>query len=86
MKPIGNRVLILPTDQDSEEISPGGIVLIKKDIPPSTRGRVVSVGPKAEAVLKVGDNVQYGQHSGHEIEWEDKTHLIMKDSDIICIL
>lgn len=86
MKPLKNRVLVLPTDQETESVSSSGIVLIEQEVKPSTRGVVVALGPDVEHTVNVGDHVQYSQHSGVEIEWENKVHIIMRDTEIICVL
>jgi chaperonin GroES len=36
--------------------------------------------------VKVGNIVLYGKYSGTEIKVEDKTYLIMKQSDILAII
>lgn len=86
LKPIANRIIISPTDQDTEEIRQSGLITLKKEIPPSTKGIVMATGPRVSADVKVGDRVQYGQFSGAELEWEGKDYLIMRDTEIICIL
>lgn len=86
IKPLANRVLVRPTDQDPEEKTPGGIIVVKHNIPPSTEGMVVALGPTVESTLNIGDKIKYGNHSGVEIEWEGKAHIIMRDSEIICVL
>jgi chaperonin GroES len=86
LKPIANRIIVSPTDQGSEETRESGLITLKKEVPPSTRGVIVAVGPRIEQPIKVGDNVVYGQHSGAEVEWEGKNYLIMRDTEIICVL
>ena len=86
MKPLSNRILILPTDQDREERTASGIITLRKDIPPSTTGKVVLIGPKITEDIKEGDSVKYGQHSGVPLNWEGKDYLIMRDTEIICVL
>lgn len=86
IKPVGNRVLILPTDQEREEKTASGIIIPRNDIPPSTRGKVVALGTNIKDEIKIGDNVLYSQHSGIPFDWDGKEHLMMKDTEIICIL
>lgn len=85
IKPLSNRVVVIPTDQNSEEVRESGLIVLNKEIPPSTKGIVVAIGPKV-LDLAVGDKVQYGQHSGAPFPWEDKDYLIMRDTEIICVL
>lgn len=86
IKPIANRVLIIPTDQDTEIKRSSGIIELRKDIPPSTEGKVIALGSKVTYDLKIGDSVKYGQHSGVPCEWEGKNYLIMRETELICIL
>lgn len=86
LKPIQNRIIISPIDQDTEEVRPSGIIAIKKDVPPSTRGTVLAIGDRVSSYVKVGDTVQYAEQSGRILEWEDKEYLIMREPDIICVL
>lgn len=86
IKPLANRLIISPTDQNPEEIRESGLITIKKDVPPSTKGKVLAVGDKVSAEVKVGDVVQYGQHSGIPLPWEGQDYLIMRETEIICVL
>jgi co-chaperonin GroES (HSP10) len=86
VKPLANRVIISPTDQETEEVRASGLITMKKELPPSTRGKVMAIGEKVSADIKVGDLVQYGQHSGIIFAWEEKEYLIMREPDIICVL
>jgi len=79
-------MIIAPTDQETEETTKSGIITLRKDIPPSVRGKVLSVGPLVTKDVKVGDLVQYGQHSGAPLNWEGKDYLIMRETELICVL
>lgn len=86
LKPIQDRIIISPIDQDSEEVRDSGLITLKKEVPPSTRGTVLAKGDKVSSDIKVGDIVQYAQQSGRMLEWEGKDYLIMREPDIICVL
>jgi chaperonin GroES len=86
LKPIANRLIILPTDQDSEIVMPSGLITLRNEVPPSTVGKVISMGPKVSDDIKVGDTVKYGQHSGAPLPWEGKEYLIMRETELICVL
>jgi len=86
IKPLADRIMIIPIDQNSEEVRASGLITVKKDIPPSTKGKVLALGATVSNEIKVGDLVQYGQHSGIPITWEDKDYLIMREKELICIL
>ena len=86
LKPIQNRIIISPIDQNSEEVRASGLITLTKEVPPSTRGTVLAIGDKVSPDIKVGDTVQYAQQSGRMLEWEGKDYLIMREPDIICVL
>jgi len=85
VKPLANRVMVLPVDQETEEVRASGLITMKSDPPPSTRGKVIAIGEKVLDV-KVGDLVQYGQHAGSVFPWEEKEYLMIREPDIICVL
>ena len=87
IKPLADRVLILPAPAEEKTI--GGIIIpdIAKEKP--LQGKVVAVGhgtKDEEMVLKEGDTVLYGKYSGTEIEHEGEKYLIMRQSDILAVL
>ena len=87
VKPLADRVLILPAPAEEKTI--GGIIIpdTAKEIP--LQGNVVAVGngtKDEEMVVKVGDEVLYGKYSGTELEFEGTKYLIMRQSDVLAIL
>lgn len=86
-KPLGDRVLVEPNQQ--EEKTAGGIFIPDTAKEKPTQGRVVATGPgkKDEPMtLKVGDVVLYNKYSGTEFTIEGKNYLIMKESDIFATI
>ena len=90
-KPLGDRVIIEPAEK--EEKTSSGIILTDSAQEKPQRGKVVAVGRGAyengqlvELEVKVGDEVIYGKYSGSEIKIEDKSVLIMKESEILAIV
>lgn len=86
LKPLFNRMIIQPLDQGREVTTASGLITLRDEIPPSTRGKVLSIGPKVTNDVKVGDVVQYGQHSGAPLHWEGEDYLIMRETELICVL
>ncbi len=92
LKPLGNRVVIEPLEQ--EEITAGGIVLPETAKEKPQKGKVLSVGPgdrndKGERVamdVAEGDTVLFAKYSGTEIKVDGKKLLILRESDILAIL
>ena len=74
IKPLADRVLILPAPAAKEK---------------PLKGEVVAVGhgtKDEEMVLKAGDTVLYGKYAGTELEVEGKKYLIMRQSDVLAVL
>ena len=87
LKPLADRVLILPTP--AEEVTAAGIIIPDSAKEKPLRGTVLATGngtKDEEMVVKKGDNVLYGKYAGTEIELEGTKYLIMRQSDILAIL
>ena len=87
IKPIADRVVILPAP--AEEKTASGIFIPDTAKENPQRGTVVAVGDgkKEEPItVKVGDEVLYGKYAGTEITYEGKEYLIMRESDIYAII
>ena len=86
IKPLADRVLVLPT---AAEEKVGGIIIPDTAKEKPLQGEVVAVGngtKDEEMILKVGDKVLYGKYSGTELEYEGVKYLIMRQSDVLAIL
>jgi chaperonin GroES len=92
VKPLGDRVLLRP--EDEEEQVKGGIIIPDTAKEKPQRGKVVAVGDgktddsgkKIELSVKPGNVVLYGKYSGTEVRLDDEDHLIMPEGDILAIL
>ena len=87
IKPLADRVLILPAPAEEKTI--GGINIPDTAKEKPLQGEVVAVGhgtKDVEMVLKVGDTVLYGKYSGTEIEYEGVKYLMMRQSDVLAVL
>ena len=87
IKPLADRVLILPAPAEEKTI--GGIIIPDTAKEKPLQGKVVAVGhgtKDEEMVLKEGDTVLYGKYSGTEIEHEGEKYFIMRKSDILAVL
>lgn len=87
IKPLADRVLILPAPAEEKTI--GGIIIPDTAKEKPLQGKVVAVGhgtKDEEMVIKEGDTVLYGKYSGTEIEHEGEKYLIMRQSDILAVL
>lgn len=87
IKPLADRVLILP--QPAEEKTIGGIIIPDTAKEKPLQGKVVAVGngtKDEEMVIAVGDQVLYGKYAGSELEFEGEKYLIMRQSDVLAVL
>ena len=87
IKPLADRVLILPAPAEEKTI--GGIIIPDTAKEKPLKGEVIAVGngtKDEEMVLKLGDTVLYGKYAGTELEFEGKKYLIMRQSDVVAVL
>jgi len=92
LKPLGNRVVVEPLEQ--EEVTAGGIVLPETAKEKPQQGIVLSIGPgdrdedgkRIPMDVAVGDKVLFAKYSGTEIKIEGKKLLILRESDLLAIV
>ncbi len=91
VKPLGDRVVILPRE-DAEEMR-GGLYIPDTAKEKPQQGEVVAVGPgrfeKGERVpmeLAQGQTVLYGKYSGTEVTFDNEQYLILKESDVLAVI
>ncbi len=87
IKPLGDRVVVLPAP--AEEKTSSGIIIPDTAQEKPQRGTVVAVGSGTETEkmeVKAGDTVLYGKYSGTEISMDGKDYLILRQSDILAIV
>lgn len=87
IKPLADRVLILPLEAETKTAS--GIIIPDTAKEKPQKGSVVAVGPgtnDAPVTVKVGDTVLYGKYAGTELKLESVDYLIMRESDILAIV
>jgi chaperonin GroES len=89
LQPLGDRVVIRPTER--EKMTKGGIVLPDTAKEKPQEGEVVAVGPgklseegnRIAMEVKVGDRVIYARYAGTEIKVDDEELIIARESDIL---
>ena len=87
IKPLADRVLILPAPAEEKTI--GGIIIPDTAKEKPLKGEVVATGNGTndeEMILKVGDTVLYGKYAGTELEFEGKKYLMMRQSDVLAVV
>jgi len=92
LRPLGDRVLVEPTER--EEMTASGIYVPETAKERPQEGVVVAVGPGRKdddgkvipMDVKQGDRVLYAKYGGTEVKLEEKKYLILKETDILAIL
>jgi len=92
IKPLADRVVVKPTEQ--EEVKQGTIIIPDTAKEKPQQGEIVAVGPgkitengtKVKLEVKVGDKVLYGKYSGTEVTIGGEDYLIMRESDVLAII
>ena len=93
LKPLGDRVIIEPSE-DQSDTSPGGIIIPDTAKEKPQQGKVVAVGPGRttderkliDMPIKNGDSVIYSKYAGTEYNEEGTEYLIVRESDILAIV
>ncbi|MCI0440335.1 MAG: co-chaperone GroES [Chloroflexi bacterium] len=88
-KPLGNRVVIEPAEQ--EEQMRGGIYIPDTAKEKPQEGTVVAVGPgrlsddgaRIPMEVQVGDTVVYSKYAGTEYKEGDNEYLVLREDDIL---
>jgi chaperonin GroES len=92
IRPLGDRVLIEP--QEQEEKTASGIYIPETAKEKPQEGTVIAAGEgrrdddgeRIAMDVKVGDRVLFAKYAGTEIKLDGKKLLIMKEADILGIL
>lgn len=90
LTPLANNVLVKVKEVPSATAS--GIYIPEKAKERPTEGKVVAVGPGRThpdtakllpTTVQVGHSVLYGKYDGTELKYNDETHQMIKDDDIL---
>jgi chaperonin GroES len=92
LKPLADRLVVEPTEQ--EEMTASGIYVPETAKEKPQEGKVVAVGPgrrdeagkRIEMDVAEGDRVLYAKYAGTEVKLASKKYLILKESDILAIV
>ena len=91
-RPLHDRVLVRRVESD--EKTPGGIIIPDTAQEKPMEGEVIEVGSGARDEIgkivpldvKKGDKILFGKWSGTEVKMSGEEYLIMKESDIMGIV
>jgi len=92
VKPLGDRVLVHPIEQD--EVKKGGIIIPDTAKEKPQEGKVVAIGTGKRDdngklipfEVKKGDRVLISKYGGTEIKIDGKELLIMREDDILGVI
>jgi len=92
LKPLGNRVVVEPTE--AEEVTALGIVLPETAKEKPQKGVVIAAGPgdrddegnRIAMDVKVGDSVLFAKYAGTELKLDGKKLLILRETDLLAIV
>ena len=92
LKPLGDRVLVKPIEQ--EEVKRSGIIIPDTAKEKPQEGEIIAVGKGKmtddgkliQMDVKPGDRILYGKYSGTEVKIDDQEYLIMHQEDILGII
>jgi chaperonin GroES len=92
VKPLSDRVVVKPLDEDEQ--MRGGLYIPDTAKEKPSQGEIVAVGPgklsddgtRLDMDVSVGDKVLYGKYSGTDVTLEGEEYLILRESDVLAIV
>ena len=92
IKPLGDRVLVQPVEED--EVNKGGIIIPDTAKEKPQEGKVIAVGTgklddDGKVIpfnVKKGDLVLMPKYGGTEVKIDDKAYQIVREDDILAII
>jgi len=92
VKPLGDRVLVQPLEQD--EVKKGGIIIPDTAKEKPQEGKVIALGTGKRDddgklvpfTVKKGDRVLISKYGGTEIKIDGNDYLIMREEDILGVI
>ena len=93
LQPLGDRVVVKPTD-DAEARTPSGLVIPDTAKEKPQIGEVVAVGPGARddngdriaMEVSVGDRVLYSKFAGTEVKFDGGEYLVLSERDLLAVV
>ncbi|PVX52039.1 chaperonin GroES [Balneicella halophila] len=87
LKTVLNKIIVEPVEAEAKTAS--GIIIPDSAQEKPQKGKVVAVGAgKSDEPMEVkeGDTILYGKYAGTEVEVDDRTYMVMSQSDVLIIL
>lgn len=83
LQPLGQNVILDMTDENSEQVTAGGIIIPDTAKEKPIYARVAAIGNIEDAAISIGDTVFFKKFSGTELEFEGKKYLIIPYADLL---
>ena len=92
VKPLGNRVVVEPMEQ--EDVTASGIFVPDSAKEKPQQGMILAAGPgdrddngnRIAMDVKVGDKVLFAKYAGTELKLDGKKLLILRETDLLGIV
>jgi chaperonin GroES len=92
IRPLGDRVVVEPTEQ--EDVTASGLFLPETAKEKPQEGKILAAGPgdrdedgeRIPMDVQIGDKVLYAKYSGTEVKMDGKKLLILRESDILAVI
>ena len=92
IRPLGDRVLVKPTEKEKQER--GGLIIPdtakekpqEGEVVAAGKGKVAEDGKVLPMDVKAGDKILYGKYSGTEIKIDGDEFIIMREEEVLGIL
>jgi chaperonin GroES len=92
LKPLGDRIVVKPKDED-EPMTTSGLVIPDTAKEKPQLGEVLAVGPgefkdgdRVPVDVSVGDVVFYSKYGGTEVKYEGDDYLILSSRDVLAVI
>jgi len=91
IRPLGDRVLVAPTDV--KDVTKGGIIIPDSAKEKPMEGKVIAIGKKRDDDgkeipfdVKVGDTVLLPKYGGTELKIDEVVYQLVRESDLLGVL
>ncbi len=92
LKPLGDRLIVKPTE--AEEKTAGGILLPDTAKEKPQQGEVIAIGPgklldSGKTIpmdVKVGETIYYAKYGGTEVKIGADDYVILRQDDVLAVI
>lgn len=92
LKPLGDRLVVKPLEQEEEK--KGGIIIPDTAKEKPEKGEVLAIGPgkllengqRAALEVKKGDKIIFQKYGGHELKIDGQELMILREEDVMAVV